>query len=580
MTTAPSEPLDLNRYADAAGGRRRPAPGAGPAAPPGKLFDREPPASPEAEMSLLGSMILDPRVITDVMPVVRGPEAFYDPAHAAIYAGILSVFDRGNTVDLTQLLDLLRGRGELERVGGIAYLEKLALEVPTAANAVHFARLVADKHRLRRLIDAAGQTLYEVYHHGRADGEDAKNLIDAAEQRVFEIAQEEQVTGIEPLSALLMQEYERLMEFEDGRAASSGALTGFHDLDRDLGGLQGGEMIIIAARPSMGKTSFVLNIAEQLALGTDTPGSTAPVRDRAGVGIFSLEMSKAQIAQRLLSAWSGIDQHRIRTGQLSKQPHNDEYALLLEAAQHLGHAPIFIDDSTGLSVMSLRARARRMVAQHKVGVILIDYLQLLSSPAHARESRQVEVGAISRAVKSLARELKVPVVALSQLNRGPESRDQNRPRLSDLRESGSLEQDADVVLLLHREEYYHIGDEDWKAENPDKLGVAEIIIAKQRNGPTGTVKLAWDASTTRFKNLGYASRSDSYAPAQHPQGAPYGQPHPQPAPTEPGSRRGGWSPGRQLGPAAHQRDGGGPDRAAPFATDDEADHHEPPAAPF
>ena len=280
---------------------------------------------------------------------------------------------------------------------------------------------------------------------------------------------------------------------------------------------------------------------------------------------------------------SGIDQHRIRTGQLSKQANNDEYALLLEAAQHLGHAPIFIDDSTGLSVMSLRARARRMVAQHKVGVILIDYLQLLSSPAHARESRQVEVGAISRAVKSLARELKVPVVALSQLNRGPESRDQNRPRLSDLRESGSLEQDADVVLLLHREEYYHIGDEDWKAENPDKLGVAEIIIAKQRNGPTGTVKLAWDASTTRFKNLGYATRSDAYSQPHHTQtthSAPFGQSQPTPPSLDHGPRRGGWNPGRQLGPVHNHRDGGGPERQAPFVSDDEHDGDEPSPAPF
>ena len=562
-------------------------------APIGRLFDQDPPFAIEAEMSLLGSMILDPKVIGDALQVLKGAEAFYDEKHALVYQALVATFDKYHAIDLVQLKQHLADKGVLEQVGGVEYLVQLAEAVPTSANWPHFARLVSEKHRLRRLIDAAGQILYDAYHAGRSRDEDAAAIIDAAEQKIFEIAEQESAGDPQDLHQLLMLEYERLMALEEGKAAPDGVRSGFYDLDEMLGGFQPGEMIILAARPSMGKTALALNLAEQMALGTSAPSSPTPERDAQPVGVFSLEMSKSSLVQRMLSAWSGYSSQRIRRGMLS----GHDYEQLLQACGQLGKAPLYIDDTPGLTVLQLRARARRMVHRYGVKAIMIDYLQLLSSPGAARESRQVEVGAISRGVKALARELKVPIVCLSQLNRGPESRDNNRPRLSDLRESGSLEQDADVVLLLHREEYYHIGDPDWLNDpnNADKMGVAEIIIAKQRNGPTGTVRLTWDSNTTRFKNHadarpggGYASGDFGGAPSA-PRPAPARDDGPAPRTTPRASlgdggsapfsgpevefprRNGGWHAGKQQGPVDNHRDGGGPDRDL----DDE-----PPPAPF
>ncbi|MGQ0627674.1 MAG: DnaB-like helicase C-terminal domain-containing protein, partial [Phycisphaerales bacterium] len=340
--------------------------------------------------------------------------------------------------------------------------------------------------------------------------------------------------------------------------------------------LQQGEMIIVAARPSMGKTSFALNLAEQIALGTDGPRQARSQREPLPIGVFSLEMSKSALVQRLLSSYTGINSQHIQRSILGAT----QYDELLLAAERLAEATLFIDDSSALSVTQLRARARRMVAKHQVRCIMIDYLQLLSAPGAAKESRQVEVGAISRGVKALARDLKIPIICLSQLNRGAETRDQNKPRLSDLRESGSLEQDADVVMLLHREEYYHIGDQEWLDNNPDKVGLGEVIIAKQRNGPTGTVRLSWNASTTRFLNhaagadesgFGAASRQD-YAPTPPPPPPPASRPpsraasYVEPAGTPPPAAArpsfGAFAPGRQTGPVRNHRDGGGPERDA------------------
>lgn len=546
-----------------------------PREPIGKLFDKEPPFSVEAEMCLLGSMILDPRVIPDILQILKTPDAFYDTGRGITYRVLIELYDKHNAVDRVLLLQALRDKGVLDQIGGERGLVDMAEAVPTAVNAPHFARLVAEKHRLRRLIDAAGQILFDTYHAGQISDDDAKMLVDKAEQQIFEIAQEEQISDLEQLSALLQKEYERLMDLDEGKNADRGVHTGFRRLDELLGGMQKGEMIIIAARPSMGKTAFTLNIAEQMALGTDTPGSIHAVRAPTPVGVFSLEMSKSALAQRLLSSWSGIGSQNIRSGHL----HKSDYKTLLDSVSQLGHAPLFIDDTPSLTITALRARARRMVAQHGVRAIMIDYLQLLTAPGAARESRQVEVAAISRGVKALARELNVPIIALSQLNRGPEGRDGNKPRLSDLRESGSLEQDADVVLLLHREEYYHIQDEDWKANNPDKLGLAEIIIAKQRNGPTDIVKLTWDSTTTRFKN--YSSDGDNYQYTPPPRNLP--EPPPQAAPPEPKPMRAstGWHSGKQQGPVDGHRDGGGPDRedAAPLADSPFAGPDEEPA-PF
>lgn len=507
-----------------------------------KLFDRLPPHSLEAEMSLLGSMILDPQVIADVIAIVRRPEDFYDEKHTHIYKAIVDVFDAHHSGDLVQLGDLLNTRGVLDAIGGGDYLVKLAESVPAAINAPHYARLVAEKAKLRRLIDAAGQILYDAYHTGDLGPDGAREVLDRAETSVFDIAQEAMVSDPQALADLLQIEIDRI-EASEGKGIS-GISTGYPDMDRYLSGLQKGEMVILAARPSMGKTALALNLAEQIAFGGH-PAKIAPrQRSNVGVGVFSLEMSKSAVTQRLLSASSGIDSKKIREGTLS----DAEFREALHFAGLLGDAPVYIDDTPGLTVLNLRARARRMVAQQGVQVLIVDYLQLLTAPGSARESRQVEVSAISRGIKSLARELNVPVICLSQLNRASEQRTGNRPRMSDLRESGSIEQDADVIMLLHREDYYHIDDPEWQDANPDKVGVAEIIIAKQRNGPTGVVELMWDSHTTRFKSLGHNA-----PPAYQPPPVNIPQSMHQP----PAS---GFAPGKKSGPVSGHRDGGGPDR--------------------
>jgi replicative DNA helicase len=344
----------------------------------------------------------------------------------------------------------------------------------------------------------------------------------------------------------------------------TGLRTGYGDLDDLLRGLQPGELIILAARPSMGKTSMALNLAEQIAMG-GVPVAGAPATQNVPVGLFSLEMSKNAIVQRLLSARAGVSGQHLRGGHAISKAELDRIGI---AADDLKHAPIYIDDLPNLTVLNLRARARRMVAQYGVKVIMIDYLQLMSAPGSARESRQVEVSAISRGVKALARELNIPVVCLSQLNRASEQREGNRPRMADLRESGSIEQDADVILLLHREDYYHVQDEDWKIENPDKVGVAEVIVAKQRNGPTDVVKLKWDPRTTRFRNFEPHAQApggypfDEYSTPSRAAGG-VSEPKPwtrtQPPPLEPGAGS-AFGARPKTGPVGGHRDGGGSDQ--------------------
>ena len=543
------------------------------AASMGKLFDRLPPHAVEAEMSLLGSMVLDPQMIPDVLPIVNRREQFYKEAHGAIFEAIVEVYDRHHSGDLVQIVEHLKGKDLLDLVGGPSYLVELAESVPSAVNAPHYARIVSDRARLRRLIDAAGTILYDAYHSGQ-EAEGSKEVIDKAEMAIFDIAQEEQVGEPERLKELLQQQIE-LIEQAEGKGVS-GLETGFDDLDKLLSGLQGGEMLILAARPSMGKTAIALNMAEQVAFGGRTPWSGTGGAATVPVGFFSLEMARGSLAQRLLSARSGIDAHKLRTGALTM----DDWQKVTAAAAELYEAPIFIDDTPAMTVLNLRARARRMVAKHGVRAIFIDYLQLLTAPGAARESRQVEVSTISRQIKALARELNIPIVTLAQLNRGAEQRERNRPRMSDLRESGSIEQDADVVMLLHREAYYHKDDEEWlhDPDNEDKLSLTELIIAKQRNGPTGTVKLTWDDATTRFKNYdwrhtasyggggygggggsgnagGSGSGSGGYNDYSSPSQAAESKPYT-------------FSPGSQAGPVGDFRDGGGPsdemDEEPPF----------------
>lgn len=559
---------------------------AAPALSAQRLFEKEPPFSPEAEMSLLGSMILDPLVIVDVLGILKGKEDFYKEAHQHIYQALVDVYDQFNTGDLVQIVDMLRHRRVLEQVGGSEYLVELANAVPTSVNAPHFARLVAEKAKLRRLIDAAGSILYDAYHAADLGPEGAKEVMDRAEMRVFKIAQDEERSDAESLEKLLQREMERIEAADFEGAGFTGLTSGFGELDELLRGFQPGEMLILAARPSMGKTAFMLNIAEQVAIG-GVPVPGAPPSRRTPVGVFSLEMSKSAIVQRLLSARSGVSSQQLRGGH--RIPDEDLRRLYM-ASEDLKNAPIYVDDTPSLTVLNLRARARRMVAQHGVKILLIDYLQLMTAPGAARESRQVEVSTISRSVKALARELNVPVICLSQLNRASEQREGNRPRMADLRESGSIEQDADVIMLLHREEYYHTQSPDWALENPDKVGIAEVIIAKQRNGPTGVVRLRWNSGSTRFANVDFSAHApggmrddthDVFAPPPkanaYMEPAPRANPAPvggdfgmismpgEEAPFEAGGPGGQkarhfFSPGKKTGPIEQHRDGGGPDK--------------------
>ena len=449
-----------------------------------KLFEQLPPHTIEAEMSLLGSVLLDPRVIGDVILIVRSGESFFKPANGAIYDAMIELYDTKGSVDIVQLHQVLVDRDILDTVGGQDYLIELANAVPSAANARHYANLVREKAMIRKLIETAGDILYDAYH----SPEDARCILEEAEQRIFHIAQESEHASSQSLRDLIDQTMKFLDENE-GRAIT-GVASGFAELDEMTSGLQKGELIIIAARPSMGKTALALNIAEQVAL------------QGKAVAVFSLEMSRQQLVQRLLCSRSGVDSHRLRRNMLRDQ----EWHKLHRACDQLMDAPILIDDTPGLSSMQLRAKARRLAAKHKLEMVVIDYLQLMTTGGRA-ESRQQEVSEISRAVKAMARELEVPVVCLSQLNRAAEQREGHRPRMADLRESGSIEQDADVIMMLHREEYYHQQDPHWVEDNPEKVNVAELIVAKQRNGPTGTVNLTWMPMSTRFRD--HAMTADS-----------------------------------------------------------------------
>lgn len=447
----------------------------------GKLFDKLPPQSLEAEAALLGSMILDARVIGDVIEIVKEAEDFAKPAHGAIFQACVKLYDKAQSLDMVQLHDHLKAADLLDDIGGLDYLISIAESVPSAVAAPHYARIVRDKATLRRLIQAAGTILLEAY-----EGQDeVEKLLDTAEQMIFELAEDTSTGEASDLKSLLDETFNRLDQAQDRGGGVSGVETGFFELDEMTDGLQQGEMIIVAARPSMGKTAFALNIAEHAAASNGVP-----------VGVFSLEMGKQQLAQRLLCSRSGVDSHRVRRNQLGE----DDFGQLAMAVGELSDAPLYIDDTPGLSLLGLRAKGRRMKARHDIQLLVVDYLQLMS--ASGAESRQQEVSVISRGIKALARELSVPVICLSQLNRAAESREGHRPRMSDLRESGSIEQDADVVMMLHREDYYHRGDEEYEPNN-----VAEVIVAKQRNGPTGVVKLHFNEGATRFGNLATGNTS-------------------------------------------------------------------------
>lgn len=464
-----------------------------------KLFEMLPPAEIEAEMACLGSMIVAGagrlEVLGEVQDCMRGPGDFSLPKHQAIYQACLAVYDKESALDTIQLTAHLRELGVYDDVGGIDYLVELAESVPTAVNGQHYARIVASRAVLRDLIDAAATTLRDCHERASA-GHDA--LLEEAEQRIFAIADRGvgETQAIIPLGEQIQQTMDWLQTVS-GEQALTGVPSGYRQLDDLTGGFQKAEFIVLAARPSMGKTAMALNIAENMALDKNIP-----------VGLFSMEMSKTELAMRILSARSHVNSQKIKRNMLT----DHDLKMITKAAAELSKSPIFIDDCAGVGIHDLRSRARRMRMRYDVEAIFIDYLQLMTARA---ESRQQEVSAISRGLKALARELDIPVICLSQLNRNPEGRTDKKPFLSDLRESGAIEQDADVVMMLHREEYYHIGDKQWIQENPDKVGLGELIVAKQRNGPVGNIFMRWDAKLTRFNDASSAHIPDPQMTTDH-----------------------------------------------------------------
>jgi len=432
-------------------------------------------------MSVLGAILQSSEAFLKCLELLR-PDHFYRDAHRKIFAAAQGLFARSEPVDLITATNELRRRNELEEVGSAAYLASLVEAVPTAANVSYHARIIRDKALLRQLIDVATG----IVGLGYADQEEAEQVLEEAEQQIFKISEDRVRRSFLPLKSILKDAFEQVERLYDRKTQVTGVPTGFADLDMRTAGLQPSELIVIAGRPSMGKTSFALNIARNAAIEEQIP-----------VGIFSLEMSKEQVVQRMLSSEAEVDSNRIRTGYLRET----DWPKLTNAAGRLSEAPIFIDDSAAITLIELRAKSRRLKAEQNIGLVVIDYLQLISGRLRS-ENRQQEVSEICRGLKAMAKELKVPVVALSQLARRTEEREEGRPQLSDLRESGAIEQDSDVVVFLYRPGYYRArrGGKDG-AIDPERDTKTEVIIAKQRNGPTGTVEMAFIREYVKFGAL-------------------------------------------------------------------------------
>ncbi len=431
-------------------------------------LDRLPPQNLDAEQSVLGAMLIEKEAVTEVLEILQ-PSSFYRDVHRQIFEAMTDLFNRSEPVDIITVTEELRRRNQLDGVGGIGYITSLANAVPTAANVGYYARIVEEKAVLRRLLHAAAEISRRVYE----EQDSIDNILDAAEGLIFEVAQKRNTRSYVAIKEILIETYEQIEFLYTHKGDVTGVPTGFMEFDDLTSGLHPSELIILAARPSQGKTALCLNIA-----------CHAAIRKKVPVGIFSLEMSRDQLAQRMLCAEAQVNSHRLRTGMLT----DDDWSRLAKGLGRLSEAPIFIDDSPDLSLMEIRARARRMKSEHKIGLIIIDYLQLMHVRSHV-DSRQQEISMISRSLKSLARELQVPVLALSQLSRSVEQRQDRRPQLSDLRESGAIEQDADLVGFI-----YH--NPDTAAEN-----IIELIIAKQRNGPVGSVQLLFLKDIGKFVNL-------------------------------------------------------------------------------
>lgn len=434
---------------------------------------RVPPQNIQAEASLIGSLLLDREAIIKVADIVSGDD-FYVAKNRLIFEAILALYEKREPIDVVTLSNKLESMGELESIGGATYLTELVNSVPSAAHVAHYAQIVAQKATLRRLIDASGKINALAFdENAPLDG-----LLDSAEQTLFEVSQKHLKQNFSPIREVLAESFDRLDALHKDKKQLRGLPTGYRALDNLLAGLQKSDLIILAARPSMGKTSLAMNIAQNVAVKSGVP-----------VGIFSLEMSKEQLIDRLLSGEAKIDSWKLRTGNLEDR----DFEKLNKAMGVLAEAPIYIDDSAMANVMEMRTKARRLQSEHDLGLIVIDYLQLMSGRNQFGDNRVQEISEISRGLKGLARELNVPVVALSQLSRSVESRHPQIPQLSDLRESGSIEQDADVVMFIYREDYYN--------KESERQNIADILIKKHRNGPTGDVELYFEADKMLFKNI-------------------------------------------------------------------------------
>jgi replicative DNA helicase len=443
-------------------------------------LDKVPPQNIDAERAVLGAMLISeggreaiPRVI-EILGDNPNGNGFYRESHQKIYGAILNLFDRGEPADLLTVTRELERTGDLENVGGVSYLDEMIDSVPSVANVEYYAQMVKDEALRRRLILTSAQ----IYNDSFDSSEGIDLLLDRAEREILDIRRDNVNKGFMALKRIVRGSFRTIEELYNKKEHVTGVPSGFVDLDKTTSGFQQSDFIVIAGRPGMGKSMFIQNIAQYVA-----------GKCRIGVGIFSLEMSQQQLALRMLASDANVDFQRLRTGFLSES----DWPKLTISAGNLSESPIFIDDTPGISVMEMRAKSRRLKAEHDVGLIMVDYLQLMQGRGKI-ENRQQEISDISRSLKALAKELNIPLVACSQLSRSPEARPDKRPQLSDLRESGAIEQDADLVLFLYRDEYY-------ERESSDRVGEAEIIIGKQRNGPTKTVKLAFRADNMRFGNL-------------------------------------------------------------------------------
>lgn len=432
-----------------------------------------PPQNPQAEESLLGALLLDKDAIIKVADIVHTDD-FYVDKNGLIYDAIIKLYEKREPLDVVTLSEELERQGSLKEIGGSSYLADIVNGVPSAAHIVNYAKIVAQKATLRRLIEAANQINTIAYN----EEEQLDSLLDKAEKTLFDVSQKHLKQNFISIKDVLAESFDRLDGLHKDKESLRGVPTGFNGMDSLLAGLQKSDLIILAARPSMGKTSLALNIAQNVATKEGVP-----------VGIFSLEMSKEQLIDRMLASEAGIDSWKLRTGNLEDK----DFEMLNKAMGNLAEAPIFIDDSAMTNVMEMRTKARRLQSEHDLGLIVVDYLQLMSGGSSSSDNRVQEISEISRGLKGLARELNVPIIALSQLSRSVEQRNPKIPQLSDLRESGSIEQDADVVMFIYREDYYE--------KDSEKKNIADILIKKHRNGPTGDVELYFQPEQTLFKNI-------------------------------------------------------------------------------